>query len=56
MRENKRAHIWKPLLHEVAAGTLAEAEEVEYLLQAHRSHFKFRLGMMDGLNRAEKEI
>jgi len=49
-------HIWKPLLHEVAAGTLDESEQVEYLAQAHRSHFRFRLGKMEGLNRAKKEI
>lgn len=49
-------HIWKPLLHEVASGTLAEAEEIEYLAQAHRNHFLFRLGRMEGLNRAAKEI
>lgn len=49
-------HIWKPLLHEVAAGTLDESEQVEYLAQAHRSHFRFRLGRMEGLNRAKKEI
>lgn len=49
-------HIWKPLLHEVASGTLAEAEEIEYLAQAHRNHFRFRLGRMEGLNRAQKQI
>ncbi len=49
-------HIWKPLLHEVAAGTLAEAEETEYLAQAHRNHFRFRLGRMEGLDRSRKEI
>lgn len=49
-------HIWKPLLHEVAAGTLAESEEIEYLAQAHRNHFRFRLGKMEGLNRKKKEI
>jgi NADH dehydrogenase len=49
-------HIWKPLLHEVAAGTLDEAEAVQYLAQAHRSGFRFRLGKMVGLNRARKEI
>jgi NADH dehydrogenase len=49
-------HIWKPLLHEVAAGTLNEAEEIEYLAQAHRNHFRFRLGKMEGLNRQKKEI
>ncbi|GAB4270790.1 MAG: NAD(P)/FAD-dependent oxidoreductase [Methylomicrobium sp.] len=49
-------HIWKPLLHEVAAGTLDESEQVEYLAQAYRNHFRFRLGKMAGLNRAKKEI
>lgn len=49
-------HIWKPLLHEVAAGTLDEAEAVQYLAQAHRNGFRFRLGKMEGLNRARKEI
>jgi NADH dehydrogenase len=49
-------HIWKPLLHEVAAGTLDESEQVEYLAQAHRNHFRFRLGKMEGLDRAKKEI
>jgi len=49
-------HIWKPLLHEVAAGTLDEAEQIEYLAQAHRNHFRFRLGRMEGLNREKKEI
>jgi NADH dehydrogenase len=49
-------HIWKPLLHEVAAGTLDESEQIEYLAQAHRNHFRFRLGRMEGLNRQAKEI
>ncbi|MGR9088057.1 MAG: NAD(P)/FAD-dependent oxidoreductase [Gammaproteobacteria bacterium] len=49
-------HIWKPLLHEVAAGTLDETEQVEYLAQGYRNHFRFRLGKMEGLNRARKEI
>ena len=49
-------HIWKPLLHEVAAGTLDESEQIEYLAQAHRNHFRFRLGRMEGLNRQKKEI
>lgn len=49
-------HIWKPLLHEVAAGTLDESEQVEYLAQAHRGHFRFRLGRMEGLDREKKQI
>ena len=49
-------HIWKPLLHEVAAGTLDETEQVQYVAQAYRHHFRFRLGKMTGLNRLQKEI
>jgi NADH dehydrogenase len=49
-------HIWKPLLHEVAAGTLDESEQVEYLPQGYRNHFHFRLGRMEGLDRSNKKI
>jgi NADH:ubiquinone reductase (H+-translocating) len=52
-----RTHVWKPLLHQVAAGTLdTHADELEYLALARTHHFNFRLGRMDGLNRAEKEV
>ena len=52
-----RTHLWKPLLHQVAAGTLnSRADEVEYLALARNHHFHFRLGRMDGLNRVEKHI
>ncbi|RZI42782.1 NAD(P)/FAD-dependent oxidoreductase [Herbaspirillum sp. HC18] len=52
-----RTHLWKPLLHQVAAGTLdSHADEMEYLALARDNHFTFRLGRMDGLDRAAKEI
>lgn len=52
-----RTHIWKPLLHEVAAGTLdSHEDELEYLAQAAMSGFRFKLGRMIGLDRARKEI
>ena len=52
-----RTHVWKPLLHEIAAGSMSpEKHELEYLAQAHWHHFHFRLGRMDGLNRAQKEV
>ncbi|NOT11270.1 MAG: NAD(P)/FAD-dependent oxidoreductase [Methylococcaceae bacterium] len=54
--DDTSTHIWKPLLHEVAAGTLDESEQIDYLAQAYRSHFRFRLGKMEGLNRMKKEI
>ncbi len=50
-------HLWKPLLHEVAAGTLNSYEdELSYLALAHRNHFTFRLGRMEGLDRQKQEI
>jgi NADH:ubiquinone reductase (H+-translocating) len=49
-------HIWKPLLHEVAAGTLNSYEdELSYLAQAHWNHFRFRFGRVDSVDR-EKRI
>jgi NADH dehydrogenase len=55
--DSSRTHIWKPLLHEVAAGTLDSAEdELEYLAQARWSHFRYRLGRMVGLDRNTREV
>jgi len=55
--DNTHTHIWKPLLHEVAAGTLdSHEDEIEYLSQANASGFRFRLGKMDGLDRDRKTI
>ena len=49
-------HIWKPLLHEIAAGTLNSYEdELSYLALAYKNHFTFRLGRVDTLDR-EKQI
>lgn len=55
--DSGRTHIWKPLLHEVAAGTLdTHDDEIEYLAQASENHFRFVLGAMNGLDRERKEI
>jgi len=52
-----RTHIWKPLLYEVAAGTLdSHADQLEYLAQARWHHFRYRVGRMYGLDRANKEV
>lgn len=48
-------HIWKPLLHEVAAGSLNSSEdELNYVAQAKWNHFEFQLGRMSGLDRASR--
>jgi len=55
--ERARTHLWKPLLHEVAAGSIDPGEyEVNYLAQAHWHGFRYRLGEMIGLDRAAKEV
>lgn len=55
--DQSKTHVWKPLLHEIAAGSMnPEKHELIYLAQAHWHHFKFRLGRMDGLDRAKREI
>ncbi|CAN4276075.1 Ndh NADH dehydrogenase, FAD-containing subunit [Methylophilaceae bacterium] len=55
--DSTRTHVWKPLLHEIAAGSMnPDKHELDYLAQAHWHHFNFRLGRMDGLDRAKKEV
>ena len=55
--DKSRTHLWKPLLHELAAGSMdLDTNKLEYLAQAHWHHFQFCLGSMDGLNRAERQV
>jgi NADH dehydrogenase len=50
-------HVWKPLLHEVAAGRMdASAHGADYPALAQLRHFKFRQGRMIGLDRAQSRI
>ncbi|WP_096668166.1 NAD(P)/FAD-dependent oxidoreductase [Polaromonas sp. AET17H-212] len=52
-----RTHVWKPLLHQLAAGSFdTHAEEIEYLAQARWNHFKFRLGRLEGVDRSAKTL
>ena len=52
-----RTHVWKPLLHQLAAGSFdTHAEEIEYLAQARWNHFKFRLGSLTGVDRTAKTV
>jgi NADH dehydrogenase len=55
--ERSRTHLWKPLLHVVAAGSMDPSEhELNYLAQAHWHHFGYRFGEMTGLDRAAKKV
>jgi NADH dehydrogenase len=55
--DKARAHLWKPLLHSVAAGSLDFDEHaLDYLAQAHWHHFSYRFGELIGLDRERKQI
>jgi NADH dehydrogenase len=55
--ERSRTHLWKPLLHSVAAGSMdSGAHELNYLAQAHWHHFQYRFGEMTGIDRQTKRI
>ena len=55
--DRTRTHLWKPLLHEFAAGSLdLDDHALDYLAQARWHHFRFQLGDMDGLDRRRKVV
>jgi len=55
--DRNRTHVWKPLLHEVAAGSMdVHQHQLDYLAQARWHHFTFALGALAGLDRARREI
>jgi NADH dehydrogenase len=55
--DKSRTHLWKPLLHQVAAGSMdLNDHELDYLFQARWHHFQFQLGRMDGLDREHRQI
>jgi NADH dehydrogenase len=55
--DRTRTHVWKPLLHSVAAGSLNPGEhELNYLAQAHWHHFTYRYGSLAGLDRAAHKL
>jgi NADH dehydrogenase len=52
-----RTHIWKPMLHSVAAGSMnSGAHELNYMAQARWHHFRFQYGAMTGLDREKRLV
>jgi NADH dehydrogenase len=52
-----RTHFWKPHLHELAAGSMdLGVYGTDYLAQAHWHHFRYRIGQMTGLSRANRVV
>jgi len=57
LADRSPTHLWKPLLHEVAAGSLdRHANELDYLAQARWHHFTFAQGALEGLDRWKREV
>lgn len=55
--ERNRTHIWKPLLHEVAAGSLdANLDEVGYGAHAHRWGYRYFQGALKGIDRENRQV
>jgi len=55
--EKNRTHIWKPLLHEVAAGSLdANLDEVGYRSHGHAWGYRFFYGVTEGVDRESRHV
>lgn len=50
-------HVWKPLLHEIASGSMnADIDSLSYIAHAAHCGFEFQLGALQGLDRDSKEV
>src|ERR1044071_3933451 len=55
--EKNRTHIWKPLLHEVATGSLdANLDEVGYRSHGFAWSYRFFYGAFDGIDRDNRQV
>jgi NADH dehydrogenase len=55
--DRRRTHLWKPLLHEIAAGSMdLGVHEIDYLAQAYWHGFVFRLGALIGIDRSRRIV
>jgi NADH dehydrogenase len=55
--DRNRSHIWKPLLHEVAAGSLdANLDEIGYRSHAFRWGYRFFDGSLEAIDRETRHV
>ncbi|GLT16587.1 NADH dehydrogenase [Vibrio zhanjiangensis] len=55
--DRKASHLWKPLLHEVATGSLDEGvDALSYRAHAKNHHFDFQMGSLKNIDRTRKVI
>lgn len=55
--DRSQSHLWKPLLHEVATGSLDDGvDAISYRAHAANHHFDFQFGRLEGIDRERKVI
>ncbi|MEI7379360.1 NAD(P)/FAD-dependent oxidoreductase [Pectobacterium versatile] len=55
--DRNHSHLWKPLLHEVATGSLDDdMDALSYLAHARNHNFQFQLGMLTDIDREQQQI
>ena len=55
--DRQPTHVWKPLLHEVAAGVIDKnSDGVEYRIHATRHNYQFQLGSMSDIDDKNKRV
>lgn len=55
--DHDAAHVWKPMLHTIAAGTSdVSQQQTTYLAQAREAGFAFRPGELGELDRSAREV
>ena len=55
--DRKASHLWKPLLHEVATGSLDEGvDAISYRAHAKHQPFDFQMGSLEDIDRERKSI
>ncbi|PHX06308.1 NAD(P)/FAD-dependent oxidoreductase [Vibrio splendidus] len=55
--DRKASHLWKPLLHEVATGSLDEGvDALSYRAHAKNHYFDFQMGSLNDIDRKRKVI
>lgn len=55
--DRNTSHLWKPLLHEIAVGTMDEGvDAVSYRGHAINNHFYFRVGTLVDIDRTTKQV
>lgn len=55
--DRNHSHLWKPLLHEVATGSLDDGvDALSYLAHARNHYFNFQLGSLTNINRDAQSV